>query len=81
MFFLLFAAATATTAPTTMGGAGDENSTDGVPDEQRLLSKVLHNYNKNVRPVFRSNDSVAVTLGFTLIQIMDMVSGCVGVGG
>ncbi|KAL8587493.1 hypothetical protein ACOMHN_000899 [Nucella lapillus] len=43
-----------------------------IPDEQRLLTKVLHNYNKNVRPVYNSNDSVPVTLGFTLVQIMDM---------
>ncbi|XP_076443988.1 neuronal acetylcholine receptor subunit alpha-10-like [Babylonia areolata] len=49
----------------------DDNETQ-VPDEQRLLAKVLHNYNNNVRPVYNSNDSVPVTLGFTLVQIMDM---------
>ena len=45
-----------------------------VPDEQRLLDKLFINYDKNVRPILNSNDSVKVVLGFTLIQITDMVS-------
>lgn len=46
------------------------------PDEQRLLDKLFNpdRYDNSVRPVYNSSESVKVEFGFTLIQIMDMVS-------
>ena len=46
----------------------------GVPDEQRLLARISHNYDANVRPVYNATDSVVVTFGMSLIQLVDMVS-------
>lgn len=48
--------------------------TNRLPDEQRLLLKLFENYDTSVRPVFNSSKNVVVNFGFTLIQIMDMVS-------
>ena len=47
-----------------------------LPDEHDLLQKLFDNqsYDSSVRPVFNSSHNVVVTFGFTLIQIMDMVS-------
>ena len=73
--FLLLLLLTTTTTTAAPGAGGNGSESRDVPDEQRLLARVLRNYNKNVRPVINSNDSVAVTLGFTLIQVMDMVRG------
>ena len=70
MRLLLFVLTLLTTTATALD---DYNDTREIPDEQRLLARVLNRYNQNVRPVINSNDSVAVTLGFTLIQVMDMV--------
>ncbi|KAK7492530.1 hypothetical protein BaRGS_00016196 [Batillaria attramentaria] len=69
MVLLLFFLVLASTAPPTFGS---ENDTEEIPDEQRLLIKLLRNYNNNVRPVINSSHSVEVTFGFSLIQIMDM---------
>ena len=44
------------------------------PDEQRLLEKLLHNYNPASRPVFNASKVVTVKFGITLTQISDMVS-------
>ena len=46
-----------------------------VPDEQRLLAKLLNNYERSVRPVFNASHSVLIQFGLTLIHILDMVSG------
>lgn len=47
-----------------------------LPDEQVLLGKLFNEqqYDNSVRPVFNSSKNVEVNVGFTLIQIMDMVS-------
>ena len=47
-----------------------------LPDEQRLVNELFNksNYDNTVRPVMNASYSVEVKFGFTLIQIMDMVS-------
>jgi hypothetical protein len=49
-----------------------------LPDEQKLINNLgLFDpdvYDKSVRPVYNSTWSVVVDFGFTLIQIVDMVS-------
>jgi len=44
-----------------------------VPDEQRLLLKLMRSYDQSVRPVFNISTSVVVNFSLTLVQIMDMV--------
>lgn len=44
-----------------------------IPDEQRLLEKVLTNYNSAARPVYNASKVVLVKFGITLAQISDMV--------
>ena len=43
-------------------------------DEQRLLDKILHDYNTASRPVYNASQKVTVKFGITLTQITDMVS-------
>ncbi|CAG5129113.1 unnamed protein product [Candidula unifasciata] len=43
-----------------------------MTDEQRLFWKILHNYDKNTRPVFNSSHPVKVNIGITLTQIFDL---------
>lgn len=45
-----------------------------IPDEQRLLHKLMANYDQSVRPVYNITHSVLVNFSLTLVQIMDMVS-------
>lgn len=49
-----------------------------LPDEQKLLNNLglfdAEIYDKSVRPVFNASKTVVVDFGFTLIQIVDMVS-------
>ena len=45
-----------------------------IPDEQRLLSKLLGDYDPAARPVFNASHVVKVYFGLTLTQISDMVS-------
>ena len=45
-----------------------------LPDEQRLLMKLMSNYDQNIRPVYNITSSVTVNFSLTLVQIMDMVS-------
>ena len=45
-----------------------------VPDEQRLMEKLLNNYEPASRPVFNASHAVIVKFGLTLTQISDMVS-------
>lgn len=70
--FLLNTLSTVTTSSTAT--LRTSNITLELPDEQRLLMKLLKNYDSNVRPAMNSSVSVEVTFGFSLIQIMDMVS-------
>lgn len=56
-----------------------DNSTEGyyddksLPDEHRLLGRLLHNYDSSGRPVFNASHAITVKFGLTLIQIADMV--------
>jgi nicotinic acetylcholine receptor beta-3 len=43
-----------------------------LTDEQRLLKKLMRNYDKASRPVFNASHSVEVKFSFSLIQICDM---------
>ncbi|XP_076443609.1 uncharacterized protein LOC143282052 [Babylonia areolata] len=43
-----------------------------VPDEQRLLNKLLNNYHMYSRPVFNASEKVVIKFGLTLVQISDM---------
>ena len=45
-----------------------------VPDEQRLMAKLLSDYEPASRPVFNASHAVIVKFGLTLTQISDMVS-------
>jgi len=46
----------------------------GVPDEQRLLTRIQRNYDSRVRPVYNSSHRVTVKFALTLVQIIDVVS-------
>ena len=41
--------------------------------EAKLIKKITEGYNPRVRPVLQQNDTVIVTLGMSLHQIMDLV--------
>ena len=43
------------------------------PDEQRLLRRLLRNYDTAGRPVYNASHTVTVQFGLTLTQIADMV--------
>ena len=42
--------------------------------EKELLNDLFKDYDKDMRPVSNDNDTVTVTIGLTLHQIMDVVS-------
>lgn len=63
---------TTTTAP-LMAVAG-VSVLRGIPDEQRLLTKIQRNYDSRVRPVYNSTHRVTVKFALTLVQIIDVVS-------
>ncbi len=44
-----------------------------LPDEQRLMHRILNNYDTAARPVFNASHTVTVKFGYTLTQIADMV--------
>ena len=44
-----------------------------LTDEQRLLTRLLRDYDHNTRPVFNASHAVVVKLGITLNQIFDLV--------
>lgn len=44
-----------------------------IPDEQRLLRQLLHQYDTAARPVYNASHTVTVKFGLTLTQIADMV--------
>jgi hypothetical protein len=58
-----------------LGNSVDAGGLSKIPDEQRLLRKLMANYDQSVRPVFNISHSVVVNFSLTLVQIMDMVSG------
>ena len=41
--------------------------------EARLMKNITENYDPRVRPVLQQNDTVMVTLGMSLHQIIDLV--------
>ncbi len=43
-----------------------------LTDEQRLLTGLMQNYEKESRPVFNASHSVEVKFSFSLIQICDL---------
>ncbi|XP_046574361.1 neuronal acetylcholine receptor subunit alpha-10-like isoform X1 [Haliotis rubra] len=43
-----------------------------IPDEQKLLRKLLEKYDPYARPVYNASKTVVVKFGLTLIQIADM---------
>lgn len=45
-----------------------------IPDEQRLMNKILEDYNPASRPVYNASHEVVIYFGLTLTQIADMVS-------
>ena len=55
---------------------GDLENLASIPDEHRLVAKLFNKdrYDNSVRPVFNSSDYVNISFGFSLIQIMDMVT-------
>jgi len=56
------------------GNATSSSShSDEMPDEQRLLVKLLRSYDPGIRPVFNVTQNVIVNFSLTLVQIMDMV--------
>ena len=46
---------------------------EGLPDEQRLIWRLLRNYDPAARPVYNASHTVTVKFGYTLTQIADMV--------
>ncbi len=45
----------------------------GIQEESRLLSYLMRNYDREVRPVINVSSKVTVLVGITLTQIFDMV--------
>ena len=52
----------------------DDEDSDDLPTEQRLMNRLLRNYERSVRPVRNATDVVTVRMGMTMTQIFDMVS-------
>ncbi|TRY67632.1 hypothetical protein TCAL_14683 [Tigriopus californicus] len=52
----------------------DHLSPKPIQQESRLLTYLMQNYDREVRPVFNFSDTVQVKVGITLTQIFDMVS-------
>lgn len=48
------------------------NGDEVVPDEQKLIAKLLKNYDPAARPVYNASKPVVVKFGFLLVQICDM---------
>ena len=46
--------------------------------EEELFKYLFTGYNSNVRPVLNDTDSVNVTIGLTVSQIIDIVSSFLG---
>ncbi|VDO41445.1 unnamed protein product [Onchocerca flexuosa] len=50
----------------------DNNNTNEITDEQRLLRYLLNHYEKAVRPVRNASNTVVVKMGMTITNIFDM---------
>ena len=44
-------------------------------DELSLFRDLFDGYDKRIRPVLRKEDNVTVTLGISMFQLIDLVSG------
>lgn len=47
---------------------------EDMTEEQRLLYKIIRNYDRSSRPVFHSTTPVVIRLGISLTQVLDVVS-------
>ena len=63
------------------GSLGDSSTISSLPvkpsreqQESRLLSYLMQDYDKQVRPLLNHNGNITVHVGITLTQIFDMVS-------
>jgi len=59
---------------TTSTTSSSRSLSDEMPDEQRLLVKLLRSYDPGIRPVFNVSQNIVVNFSLTLVQIMDMVT-------
>lgn len=57
----------------------DEEEDEPLPQEQRLMNKLMENYEFSVRPVKNASATVNVRMGLTLTQIFDMVSNSLNI--
>jgi len=55
-------------------GPGVRTEEGILPTEQRLIRKLLRNYEKSVRPVRNASETVLVKMGLTMTQIFDLVN-------
>jgi len=62
-----------TTNSSSSSGGGSSGEGGRMPDEQRLLMKLLRGYDAGVRPVLNVSRTIVVNFSLTLVQIMDMV--------
>jgi hypothetical protein len=44
-----------------------------LPDEQKLINKLLSFYDPAARPVFNASQAVVINFSFALIQLCDLV--------
>ena len=51
-----------------------EEKAGNKQQESRLLTHLMENYDREVRPVYNATKAVVVKVGITLTQIFDMVS-------
>ena len=56
------------------GGIRGDHRQRRETDEQRLLNRLLDNYDSRTRPVMNASTPVRVRVGLTLNQIFDVVS-------
>lgn len=47
---------------------------ENMTEEQRLLYKLMRNYDRSSRPVYRAQTPVTIRLGISLTQVLDIVS-------
>ena len=59
--------------PMTLEELDYDHLTKPMQDESRLLTYLMSNYDREVRPVFNVSETVQVHVGITLTQIFDMV--------
>lgn len=47
---------------------------EDMTEEQRLLYRLLRNYDRSSRPVYHATTPVIIRLGISLTQVLDVVS-------